>query len=118
MDPLPPSVPIPMPLAEGAGRPRRFVFVLLENFSFLSFAGAIEPLRIANRMGGRELYSWRLLAEGGGSVRASNGVAFVVDGDLEELSREDTVVLCGGVDIGAATTKRVVSWLRREARRG
>ena len=30
--------------------PRQFVFVLLEKFSMLSFASAIESLRIANRM--------------------------------------------------------------------
>ena len=29
--------------------PRRFVFLLLHNFSFISFASAIEPLRLANR---------------------------------------------------------------------
>jgi len=28
------------------------------------------------------------------------------------------VLVCGGIDVGAATTKRVISWLRREARKG
>ena len=28
---------------------KRFVFLLLENFTLLAFANAIEPLRIANR---------------------------------------------------------------------
>ena len=31
---------------------RRFVFVLLDNFTLLSFASALECLRIANRMMG------------------------------------------------------------------
>ncbi|MDZ7710535.1 MAG: hypothetical protein U5K36_11090 [Roseovarius sp.] len=35
-------------------RPRRFVFVLLDRFTLLSFASAVECLRIANRMAGRE----------------------------------------------------------------
>ena len=34
-------------------RPRRFVFALLNNFTMLSFASAVESLRIANRMAGR-----------------------------------------------------------------
>jgi hypothetical protein len=34
-------------------KPRRFVFVLLDNFTMLCFACAIEPLRIANRMSGK-----------------------------------------------------------------
>jgi len=40
------------------GRPRNFVFVLLDQFTMLSFACAIEPLRIANRMVGKPLYTW------------------------------------------------------------
>jgi len=98
--------------------PRRFVFLMLEGFTLLSFASAIEPLRIANRMSGRDLYTWRLVGDGGVSVRASNGVAFALDGDLDALDRGDTVLLCGGTDIHAATTRRVLNWLRREARRG
>jgi len=37
-------------------RPRRFVFLLLDRFTMLSFAGAIEPLRIANRVAGKPIY--------------------------------------------------------------
>ncbi|MEM0936614.1 MAG: GlxA family transcriptional regulator [Pseudomonadota bacterium] len=99
-------------------KPRQFVFVLLDQFTMLCFACAIEPLRIANRMAERELYRWRIVGEGGGPVRCSNGVAFGVDGDLGEVTRDDTVMLCGGIDIQAATTKRLLSWLRREARHG
>ena len=118
MDQHAPPVREPVP-ARGAGAaPRRFVFVLLEQFTLLSFACAIEPLRIANRMAGRTLYSWISVGEGGGSVRCSNGVEFLLDGDLGEIARDDTVMICGGIDIHRATTRRVVSWLRREARRG
>ena len=37
---------------------------------------------------------------------------------LDELSREDVVLVCGGVDVQEATTRPVLNWLRREARRG
>jgi len=102
----------------GGARRRRFVFVLLDQFTMLCFACAIEPLRIANRMAGRELYRWRIIGEGGESVTCSNGVRFWLDGDLDEVARDDTLMVCGGIDIQEATTKRIVSWLRREARRG
>jgi transcriptional regulator GlxA family with amidase domain len=101
-----------------AAPPRRFVFVLLPNFTMLSFACAVEPLRIANRMAGRTLYSWVLAGEGGGSVTCSNGTVFTVDMDLAELARDDTVLVCGGLDVQAATTRHLLAWLRREARRG
>ncbi|MFT6224044.1 MAG: transcriptional regulator GlxA family with amidase domain [Paracoccaceae bacterium] len=98
--------------------PRRFMFVLLNGFTLLSFAGAIESLRIANRMAGKTLYSWKILGEGGEQVTCSNGVSFKLDSDLTETNRDDTILLCGGIDIHHATTKRLLNWLRREARRG
>jgi transcriptional regulator GlxA family with amidase domain len=98
--------------------PQRFVFVLLENFTMLSFASAIEALRIANRMAGHKIYSWSIVGEGGDYVQCSAGTAFRLDSDLEELDRDDIVMICGGIDIQAATTKRLLGWLRREARKG
>ena len=101
-----------------ADKPRRFVFVLLENFTLLSFSSAIESLRIANRMAGKELYQWRIIGEGGNIVYCSAGSGFKLDGDLEDLQRDDIVFVCGGIDVQMATTKRVLGWLRREARKG
>ena len=99
-------------------KPRQFVFVLLDQFTMLSFACAIEPLRIANRLSGKELYSWKLAGEGGEIATCSNGTTFKLDMDLDELNREDVILLCGGIDVQKATTKRLLNWLRREARRG
>ncbi len=99
-------------------KPRRFVFVLVEDFTLLSFASAIEALRIANRMSDAALYEWIFAGEGGETVTCSAGTEFKLDMDLGELSRDDTVLICGGNNIQKATTKRLVSWLRREARKG
>lgn len=100
------------------GKPRRFVFVLLENFSLLPFAAALECLRIANRMAGKTLYDWRVLGEGGDSQTCSAGTVFKLEGDLDELGRDDVIMICGGIEIQRATTKKVLNWLRREARKG
>lgn len=97
---------------------KRFVFVLMPEFTLLSFAAAVESLRIANRMAGGEVYEWMCIGEGGGEIMASCGISFAVDGDLVELAREDVVVLCGGLNIREHSNKRLKNWLRREARRG
>ena len=101
------------------GQPqRRFVFLLLDNFTMLSFAGAIEPLRIANRVLGHKAYTWLLAGENGQEATCSNGAAFRLDIGLDEIEREDTILVCGGIDVQQATTKAILNWLRREARRG
>jgi len=101
-----------------SGKPRRFVFVLMDNFTMLCFASAIESLRIANRTAGKRLFSWIILSESGEEARCSNGCSFRVDDGLIELDRDDTVMLCGGLDVADATTKKMINWVRREARRG
>jgi transcriptional regulator GlxA family with amidase domain len=123
--PEPPSKDAAMPDQRPATRippdpdkPRRFVFVLLDQFSLLCFATAIESLRIANRMAGRKIYTWTAIGEGGDSVACSAGTVFQCDDDLADLNRDDTVFVCGGIDVQEATTKRVLNWLRREARKG
>ena len=107
----------PAPMAPDQ-RPRRFVFVLLDDFSLHCFASALDSLRIANRMSGRRLYAWELWSEGGRSVSCSAGTSFNPESDLGPLSAGDTMLLCGGLDIREATTKPLVTWLRREVRRG
>ena len=84
----------------------------------LSFASAVECLRIANRMAGRNAYSWSLLGEDGESVTCSAGTTFAVDGDLGDLQRDDTILVCSGVNVQGATSKKMLAWLRREARKG
>ena len=103
--------------AEPAGT-RRFVFVLLPDFTLQSFASAVDSLRIANRMAGAPLYAWELRAEGGEAVRCSAGLAVAVDGDLGETRRGDAVLVCGGLDVQRNSSRGVLAWLRREARRG
>ena len=103
---------------EAGKKPKQFVFVLPDNFTMLCFACAIECLRIANRMSGRKLYTWKLAGEGGEVATCSNGTAFKLDMDFDEVSREDVILVCGGIDVQRATTKKLLTWPRREARRG
>ena len=105
-------------MALPAEAPETFVFVLLERFSLLAFSAAIEPLRHANRLTGRRLYDWHVLTETGAPAHASCGLEVTADGALETLPRGAQVVVCGGDDVAGATTRGVLAWLRREARRG
>ena len=110
--------PDPRQTHKATGRPKRFIFVLMPEFTLMSFAGAVDALRIANRVAGAPLYSWHLVGDGGMPVTSSSGIVFQVEGDLPELQREDTVILCGGLDVAEHETRRLTAWLRREERKG
>lgn len=99
--------------------PKKYAFVLLPGYSQLGFACALESLSLANRHpSNRRFYEWRILSEDGGPVAAYNGVAVSADSALCELARDETIVICAGENVGAVTSKKLVSWLRRETRRG
>jgi transcriptional regulator GlxA family with amidase domain len=104
------------------GKPKRIVFVLLENFTLLCFSAAIESLRLANMMAGKPLYEWRLVGEMGANddsvVTCSAGIPFRLQGGLDELSRDDIVMICGGLEVQQVTTTKLMNWMRRESRRG
>lgn len=100
-------------------RPKRYVFLLIPGFSPLGMVCAQEALALANRFArDRRFYDWLLLSEDGAPVRSWNGVQVVVDDALRELHRDDTLIVCAGVDAAQGATKPVLSWLRRETRRG
>ncbi len=94
------------------------VFLMLERFTLMAFAGAIEPLRLANRMSGKALYDWRMISESGGPMTCSNGTEIRVSGGLGDIPNDALIVVCGGVDVQRATTPGVLSWLRKRARYG
>ena len=104
-------------LAAPNGKPRRFVFLLLDQFTMLSFAGAVEPLRIANQASQKKLYEWVFAGEGD-EVACSNGAVFKLDMGLTDVRRDDVILVCGGVEIQKSTTKPALNWLRKQARHG
>ncbi|WP_232845709.1 GlxA family transcriptional regulator [Aurantimonas marina] len=91
----------------------------------IAFATAIEPLRIANRIVGREIYRWRLASVDGASVRASNGVEVAVNGSVEAErrtlpgeNRPSMVFACSGVLVEDFSDKAAFSYLRESHQRG
>lgn len=93
-------------------------FLLLSEFSMLSLCSALEVLRIANRIAGKELFKWTLCSQTGASVNSSLNMALSVDSALPNLGYRDMVFICGGTNISLATTTTVLNWLRMIARRG
>jgi len=98
-----------------------FGFFLVPKFSMIAFTAAVEPLRLANRMSGRELYRWKLYSTDGAPVRASNGIALMPDAPLArsaEGGKLDAIVVCGGIDVQHFEDKPAIAALRRAERQG
>ena len=97
---------------------RRYAFLLVDNFTLLAFASAIEPLRLANWISQKQIYSWTVHAEDPLGVTSSGGLQVRTDAGLDDLPRDTTVIVVGGRDIKASITKPILTWLRKESRKG
>ena len=87
---------------------RNFVFLLLDQFSLIAFTTAIEPLRLANRYHGKNVYSWTLLNETGDMAISSSGIGVKTDGTMRDLNRNDIIFVCGGLNVKNNTTKFLI----------
>lgn len=104
------------PTAMRTVAPQTLGFLLLDNFTLISLASAIEPLRMANQLAGRELYRWYTLSQDGTPVRASDGLQVTPDASTAIPLSLDWVVVCGGVGPGRSVTREHVSWLQSQSR--
>lgn len=98
--------------------PAHIGFLLIPDFALLPYASAIEPLRAANRLSGRDLYRWSHISIDGGPARASNDVAIAADAGLEDGLGLDAVFVCAGGNPALFAHQPTFAWLRQQARRG
>ena len=98
---------------ENKSNPRKIAFLLLDKFTMLSLASAVEPLRMANQLTNEILYQWRLISETGDSVTASDGIEVGVDQSIDEVFDCHVLIVVGGVDGHNSFTKNQLRWLRR-----
>ncbi len=97
---------------------KRFGFLLLPSFSMLAYASTVEPLRLANRVLGRETYVCRSYSVDGGPVTASNNFVTVPDAVLSTADQPDILLVCGGVGSEHFRDSGVCALLRRFASHG
>lgn len=91
----------------------RVNLLLVEGFSMMALSSAIEPLRAANRLLGRERYSWTLVAETAGPVAASNGIEVAAAYSAEDAPEADLSVVVASLFPSGCGLPRTFGWLRR-----
>ena len=105
-------------MRSGNTRMSRYAFLTLPNYSLIAVSNAVEPLRMANRLAQEAAFEWSIVSLDGEPVTASNGLRLAPTGALEQLGRVDILFVCGGVDVRAAVSPRLLTVLRRLAEHG
>ena len=100
------------------GGPQKIGFLLLNQFSMIAFASAIEPLRAANEQAGMALFDWVVASTGASSCKASNGIKIETETNPEDLQSCRIVFVCAGVQVKENTSKSTLNLIRRLDRNG
>lgn len=96
-----------------SGKPQKIGFLLIDNFTLISFSSAIAPLRMANQLSSHDLYQWVVISENGESVKSSDGIEVSANVSMDTAIGLDTIIVVGGVDITRSYTKAQLTWLKQ-----
>jgi len=95
----------------------KYAFLTLPNYSLIAVANALEPLRMANRLVGKEVYEWSVISVDGCPADASSGLNLSPTGALDKLGPVDILFVCGGINVREAVSPALLTALRRLADR-
>ena len=68
---------------------RLFTFLLTDRFGMFSLSASIDCMRSANRLSGKDFYSWKTVSATGGVVTASNNMRITADHSLADMPPAD-----------------------------
>lgn len=100
------------------GQSHAIGFLLLNNFTMISLASAVEALRMANQLSGEELYYWYTLTMDGQPVSASDGITITPDASVATRPPLDIVIVAGGLNITKVYDRSHINWLQEMDRKG
>ena len=95
----------------------KYAFLTLPNYSLIAVSNAVEPLRMANRLIGRDVYQWSVVSTTGQPVPSSSGMSLTPTEAFDKLGPVDILFVCGGVNVREAVSAPLLAQLRRLAER-
>lgn len=94
------------------GGPLKLGFLMFPGFPMACLTSAIEPLRAANEITGRQEFTWTLVAEAPSPVRSSAEIGFDPDTTLQDLDAVDHLYLLSPPTAAYADPRRSPAKLR------
>ncbi|WP_343564976.1 GlxA family transcriptional regulator [Kiloniella sp. b19] len=90
----------------------------MPKFSLIALTASIEPMRLANRITGKELFKWDLVSADDEAVMSSSGIPLSPTCKLDDIEQVFAIAVVSGVEVQYAEDTRLISWLRRMDRKG
>lgn len=92
-------------------------FLVLPGVSFMCVASAVDPLRAANRVTGREVFSWKFVSPDGQPAASTCGLPVDVSGAFDPYACGDVLIVVASFGVREYSTSALSAKLRQAARR-
>ncbi|WP_306150273.1 MULTISPECIES: GlxA family transcriptional regulator [unclassified Roseibium] len=92
---------------------RRIGFFFIDGFAMMSASSAVEPLRAANLLSGKQLYDVKFFSKGGGQAISSCGAMFETEPLKNAANRIDILFVVAGGNPMSFDDEEVIERLRR-----
>jgi len=93
-------------------------FLLIPEYAMVALLSAIEPLRVANRFAGREVFRWQTLSEDGEAVFASNKMALQKHTAIDDVGVPNNLFVCSSFHPEKHIQPKSISWLKSISKKG
>lgn len=97
--------------------PLDVTILVMSGLSIMCVASAVDPLRAANRVCGRRLFSWRFVSADGEPAVTTCGLPINVAEAFDAAACGDVLVIIAGFDVVTQATPRLQAAIRRAATR-
>lgn len=84
----------------------------------VALLSAVEPMRVANRLAGRQVFRWQLISENGQPVEASNELALQKPVSIEDVETPSNLFVCSSFHPEKYIRDDTVAWLKKLNRKG
>ena len=101
-------------------KPQKVGLLLVHGFSMVGFSAIVEPMYVANRLSGAQLYDWSILTLDGEASASSSGIPIAVDYPISQRRAGfDLIIVCAGFfDRATSRSPKLLDWLRKHASLG
>ena len=100
-----------------ADDPLRVTLLLLPDSSMMSLASTLDPMRAANRVSRRPLFSWRIVTPDGAPALLTCGVPVAAEGRFAKDLEGDALIVLAGFNQERHAGRGLLAELRAGARR-
>ncbi|MBZ7927143.1 helix-turn-helix domain-containing protein (plasmid) [Ensifer adhaerens] len=82
----------------------------------MTFAATVDPMRAANRLGGRKYYEWRIISVDGQPIVTTSDTAIQADGSIKDRTSQDVTLVLSSFNAEKHCTAAVRRYIRTASR--